>query len=124
MKKSAIGIVALALAGCGVIGQPQSLEQRLGDAVERFNNDTSSLGKGFEGTTRKARLEGDTLVFMIANLPTGNETYDPHAMRRILRPEMCDDSDFRELIEDGVKIRFELTSNFGKELPAIQFARC
>ena len=73
----------------------------------------------------KARIDdGKTLVLIIGNVPLGNTTYDPNAMRKTLRPQICGSRNYRELIEDGGKVRVEMTTNYGKELPAVQFARC
>lgn len=77
------------------------------------------------GVEVSARIdEGNTLVLKARNLPTGNQTYDPNRMRAELRPEVCADGAFRKLIDEGGRLRFEMVSNTGKELPAIQFARC
>ncbi|MEO1731976.1 MAG: hypothetical protein AAFR64_14740 [Pseudomonadota bacterium] len=125
MKLPAFLALSMLVAGCGVL-QPQSLEERLADAVVEFNeSEAASVANGATRTRREARLDGDdTLVIAITNLPTGNSTFDPMAMERSLRPEFCDDAEMRELIEAGIRVRFELTSNFGKELPSVQFNRC
>ena len=83
------------------------------------------LFKEMPGVELSARIdEGDTLVLKVENLPTGNQTYDPNLMRKQLRPEICGEGAFRQLIDEGGRLRFEMVSNTGKELPAIQFARC
>ena len=98
----------------------------MADAVQRYNAaEARSTESGPGIVTRRALLEGgDTLVFKLGNMPTGNTTFDPYAMRKSLRPELCDDAGLRELVEQGVKVRFDITSNYGKELPYIQFTRC
>lgn len=98
----------------------------LPDLAEEINTrGTLEIGKDFPGVTMKARVdETDTLVVMLGNVPLGNRTYDPNAVRRSLRGEVCSDRHLRELIANGGKVRLEMTTNFGKELPAVQFARC
>lgn len=117
---------ALLLAGCGEMMMGEVGTDILPALVDEINqNGTHEIAKQIPGATIKARLEGDDLlVLMVGNVPTGNQTYDPNALRRLMRGEVCKDRHLAELIRNGGKLRIEMTSNFGKELPAIQFARC
>ena len=114
------------LAGCGNMLVGEVTPELLPDVVEEINeHGTLEIGKEFPGVTMEARLDNeDTLVIMMGNVPLGNRTYNPNAVRRLLRGEVCNDTVLSELIANGGKVRLEMTSNFGKELPAVQFARC
>lgn len=117
-----LGLLAAALTGCGPSVSKDSLPE-----VVRWVNDGNMdyLFADLDGTDISARLDpGDTLVLKVTNLPTGTQTYDPNALRKMLRSEVCEPGTFGRLIEQGGKVRFEFVSNFGKELPAIQFAHC
>lgn len=118
--------MAVLASGCGGLVEQRSTLEMLPDVVDGINRTGSSeLSQQIPGATMKARIEdGSTLVLMMGNVPLGNQSYDPNALRRTLRPQVCGSDDFRELIDEGGKIRVEMTTNFGKELPAIQFARC
>ncbi len=122
MKYLVAAGLAVLLAGCG---ERTTLEV-LPDVVRDINESGSAeISKQIPGATMKARIDdGKTLVLMIGNVPLGNTTYDPNAMRKTLRPQICGSRNYRELIEDGGKVRVEMTTNYGKELPAVQFARC
>lgn len=127
MKQALIILAIAPLAACGGLIEPLSAEQRLARSVDNFNNswERSDIARQLPGSKMAARIDnGDTLVLMVDNLPVGNRTFDPNAVRKTMRPTLCDDSDFRELMDAGIKVRFEMTSNFGKPLPAVQFARC
>lgn len=126
MKSIQILALALLLMGCGgLVGEPKSTEARLAAMVERYNEvQASAKTDDQSGAQRHARIEGgNTLVIEITNVPTGNSTFDPNAMRKSLRPEICDDL-MRELLDAGISVRFDLTSNFGKKQPSVHFSRC
>ncbi len=125
-KSVAAASLGLTLSACGAL-TPMTPEERLAYSVKHFNSEaaTAEMDKQLPGSKMAARVDnGDTLVLMVTNVPTGNRTFDPNTLRKVMRPTLCDDRDFRQLMEDGINVRFELTSNFGKELPAVQFARC
>lgn len=117
-----LSVISVLLAAC----TNAPLDQRLAEAVQRFNDSEARNAPSSPGAlTRTAGIEGgDTLVFKLANMPTGTTSFDPNAMRKSLRGEFCEDREMRELLEAGVKVRFDLTSNYGKELPSVKFARC
>ena len=122
---AAIAAIPL-LAGCQDMLMGEVTPELLPDLVEEINtHGTLEMGKQFPGVTMKARVDNaDTLVIMMGNVPLGNTTYDPNAVRRLLRSEVCEDGNLRQLIDNGGKVRLEMTTNFGKELPGVQFARC
>ncbi|WP_299194745.1 hypothetical protein [uncultured Erythrobacter sp.] len=126
MKFWTVVPLAACLAGCGNMLIGEITPEVLPDLADEMNErGTLEIGKDFPGVTMHARVDsGDTLVVMMGNVPLGNRTYDPNAVRRLLRSEVCSDSNLSELISNGGKVRLEMTSNFGKELPAVQFARC
>ncbi|MEM7780721.1 MAG: hypothetical protein AAF697_10050 [Pseudomonadota bacterium] len=117
---------AALLASCGDFPGQKGAIESLPDVVREINESgTSELAKDIPGATMKARIDdGDTLVLMMGNIPSGNRSFDPYTVRKTLRPEVCASDNYRQLFEEGGKVRVEMTSNFGKELPAIQFARC
>ena len=126
MRICAILAMGLAVAGCGDAFEPLSAEEKLARSVERFNrNGGDVVADALPGSSTKARIDGGvTLVLMVSNVPSGTRTFDPNAVRKAMRPSLCSDDDFRAMIDQGIKVRFEMTSNFGKELPAVQFSRC
>ena len=127
MRKICIALAMGGLVtGCGGAFEQRSTLEVLPDVVAEINRSgTAEIGKQMPGVTMKARIDdGKTLVLLMGNVPMGNQSYDPNALRKTLRPEVCGSDNYRDLIEDGGKIRLEMTTNFGKKLPAIQFARC
>lgn len=122
MRILSVPVILWLLAACA----DAPLEQRLAESVQRFNESEARNAPSSPGAlTRTVHIEGgDTLVFKLDNIPTGNTSFDPNAMRKSLRAEFCEDRAMRELLEAGVKVRFDLTSNYGKELPSVKFARC
>ena len=120
-----LGLV-VALAGCGGVPSGPVTDQEMAQVVREINREGAEIfADEFPGMTGQARLDPDNiLVLMLVNTPTGKRTYDPNALRRLLRPQICEDGNFRRLIDNGWKVRLEMTSNMGSELPAIQFARC
>ena len=116
----------VALAGCGGVPSGPVTDQEMAQVVREINREGAEIfADEFPGMTGQARLDPDNiLVLMLVNTPTGKRTYDPNALRRLLRPQICEDGNFRRLIDNGWKVRLEMTSNMGSELPAIQFARC
>lgn len=126
MRTLALATIAVTLAGCGGVFDERSTLEVLPDVVRDINRSGSAeIAKEIPGVTMKARIDdGSTLVLMMGNVPVGTSTYDPNAVRKALRPQVCGSRNYRELIEGGGKVRVEMTTNFGKELPAVQFARC
>lgn len=113
---------ALVLAGCS----PGVSKDNLPAVVAAVNNGSADyLFEDIPGAKVSARVDdGDTLVLRVTNVPTGTRTFDPNPIRNALRPEVCKSSSYGDLIAAGGKVRMEFVSNFGKELPAIQFAHC
>lgn len=119
-----LGVLAL-LPACGMLENKSAIEV-MPDVARNINESgTAEFAKIFPNATMNARVDnGDTMVLIMGNMPLGNETYDPMALQKLLRPKLCATQNFRDLIAEGGKIRVEMTSNFGKQLPAIQFTRC
>ncbi len=119
------GLAITATACGGIVDQRSAIEQ-LPDVVDAINRDgNAEIAKQLPGAVVTARIDdGDTLVIMMGNVPLGNTTFDPNAVRKTLRPQVCGSENYRELFEEGGKVRVEMTSNFGKEMPAIQYSRC
>lgn len=118
----------VAIAGALVVGacSPGVSKDNLPAVVAAVNAGSADyLFADIPGAKVSARLdEGDTLVLKVTNVPTGTRTFDPNTIRAALREEVCKGSSYGKLIEQGGKVRMEFVSNFGKELPAIQFAHC
>ncbi len=113
---------AVAIAACS----PGVSRDNLPAVVAAVNNGSADyLFEDIPGAEVSARVEnGDTLVLKVTNVPYGTRTFDPNPIRAALRPEVCNADSCGKLIEQGGKVRLEFVSNFGKELPAIQFAHC
>lgn len=126
MKKSILVAGIVSLSACGGVVDNRTALEKLPDVVEMINRDgTTEIARDFPGVRAAARIDdGDTLVIMMSNVPFGGRTFDPNAVRRSLRPQVCGSENYRELFEAGGKVRLEMTSDHGKELPAIQYARC
>lgn len=126
MKQLMVAAGALALAGCGALAAPMTLEESMQDAADFFNkNGASFLPKEIEQAKVSARVEdGEIMVIRLENIPTGNATFDANYARKMFRPKLCEQSSSRKIIEQGGKIRVEMRSNIGKELPSVQVARC
>ena len=122
MKLWVVAGGAMLLASCS----PGVSKDNLPAVVAAVNNGSADyLFKDIPGAKVSARVdEGDTLVLKVSNIPTGNRTFDPNAIRAALREEVCKSGSYGQLIKQGGKVRMEFVSNFGKELPAIQFAHC
>lgn len=105
---------------------PGVSKDNLPAVVRAVNNGSADyLFADIPGAKVSARVDpGDTLVLKVTNVPTGNQTFDPNAVRKALREEVCEHGSYGQLIAQGGKVRFEFVSNFGKDLPAIQFAHC
>lgn len=116
--------ILFAVSACGgLIGEP-SPREILPKVVDRINREGADI-VDLPGVTVSAQIEhDDTLVLMMDNVPLGNTSYDPYTVRKTLRPQICGEENFREILKAGFKIRFEMTSNHGKKLPAIFFASC
>lgn len=114
---------ALALASCG---EPRSLEAELAQAVREVNaGGGQTFGSEMAGAKLNARIDnGDTLVLVMSNVLSGSRTYDPNAIRKDLRPNVCGEAHYRRIIDGGFKLKIEMISNTGKELPPVIYARC
>ena len=121
-----IALSTTTLAGCGAIAAPMTLKESMQDAADFFNvNGASFLPGEIAQAKVSARVEdGDTMVIRLENMPTGHATYDANYARKMLRPKLCDTRSGRNMIEQGGKIRVEMRSNIGKELPPVQIAHC
>lgn len=119
-----LGAAALSACGSG-IGGGRTLEETLDGAAAHMNRNSAKIVGNLPGSKMTARVEnGDTIVLRLTNVPSGTQTYDPNAVRKMFRPEFCNKTLYNKVFAKGGKVRLELVSNFGKELPAIQFARC
>ena len=122
IRKTTIALGALALAACG---GPATKEEAMADAANYFNRyGTDALAGQFKGIKVKSSVQEDVLVIRMENFPSGTRTFDPDAVRKLFRPKMCEMSSSREIIDMGGKIRVEIQSNYGKELPSVTVARC
>lgn len=119
MKKLAIAIGTLALAGCG---EPETLDEALNGAANFFNRNADAFD--LKGVKLSANVAEDVLTIRMTNFPSGTRTFDPNAARKLFRDKLCDIGKARDILEMGGKIRVELRSNYGKDLPAVQVARC
>lgn len=121
-------LFCLALAGtasaCSTA--PDTLEGTLDGAANYFNrNGLGIINEDLNATGMKASVEGDdTLVMRVEGIATGNLTFDPIAMTKVMRGNVCDNSWNRRVFEKGGRLRVEFVSNYGKELPPIFFAKC
>ena len=122
MKTWVVFAILAVLAACS----PGVSKENLPAVVRAVNNGSADyLFADIPGVKVSARLDpGDTLVLKVANVPTGTRTFDPNAIRKALREVVCNSGSYGRLIEQGGSVRMEFVSNFGKELPAIQFAHC
>lgn len=101
-------LVACALTGCGKINKPDgTIEGRVKFVAQTF----AALGEiGFrpEGLT-EMRAEGRVLVLKIdTGLNVRGGRVSEQALLRNLRQGVCGDKDFRELVQAGAAIRFDL----------------
>ncbi len=126
MKSAILGLGLLALTACGAVADNRSMTERLPDIADYLNrNGNPKLTAEFPNATIGARVdEGDTLVIMVGNIPTGSTAIDPNALRKLWRPLVCGEEHYRQLFSEAGKVRMEITSNFGKKLPPVQYARC
>jgi hypothetical protein len=121
--------VALTACGGPILG-PGTLEDKLAVGADYTNTYGTEqmrrqIGPSFGKASVSARVDNaDTLVVMIEGLPSGNATWDPNVMRKRLRPEMCSEPVYHELFGAGGKVRLEVISNIGRELPAVKVSSC
>ena len=122
MKKLTILAGALALSACG---GPETLEEALQANADHLNRNASSIKPAqLKNTKVKASVEGDTLLIRMTNFPSGTRTFSADAARKLFREKLCNIGMSRDVLEMGGKIRVELRSNYGKDLPPVQVARC
>lgn len=122
MKKLMVVVGVVALAGCG---GPETLDEALNDAAGFFNKNAKSLQTPqLKNTKLSASVADDVLTIRMTNFPSGTRTFSANAARKLFRAKLCDMSSSREILDMGGKIRVELRSNYGKELPPVQIARC
>ena len=122
MKRLIIAICTLALAGCG---EPETLDEALGNAAHYFNKNATALQTAaLKDTKLSASVTDEVLTIRMANFPSGTRTFDPNAARKLFREKLCDLNSSRNILDMGGKIRVELRSNYGKDLPPVQVARC
>ncbi|MCB2085940.1 MAG: hypothetical protein H6920_05645 [Sphingomonadaceae bacterium] len=126
MRIAITAACAATLSACGPGVTEQNLPEMLEGAANFINTDGQSMMSDEIGNARiSARAEGgDTLVMRIENIPTGSYTFDPDAMRKMMRPHVCDQSGNRSVIDAGGKFRIEMISNTGKASPPFTIARC
>ncbi|MEP0189078.1 MAG: hypothetical protein ABJP70_04645 [Erythrobacter sp.] len=121
-------IISLALAGliAACSTAPDTLEGTLDRAANHFNqNGLDIINEELKATGMNVSVEGeDTLVMRVEGIATGNLTFDPIAMTKVMRENICESDWNRRVFEKGGRLRIELVSNYGKELPPILFAKC
>lgn len=71
-----------------------------------------------------ARAEGKTLVITLDKMPSGNDSFDPRMVRGVMYAMVCDGDVLEGLIDDGGEIRFEPTTNTGRELEPVWVTEC
>lgn len=105
---------------------PDTLEGALDGAADHFNtHGLDIINEELSATAMKASVKGaDTLVMRVEGIATGNLTFDPIAMTKMMRENVCENDWNRRVFEKGGRLRIELVSNYGKELPPILFAQC
>lgn len=125
MRIWVIALGSVALASCGEPAPP-TLAERIERTAASFNkNAPGLLPSQFGDTQLSSRLEGDdTLVMRFANAPVADKTFDPNAVRKMMRRKVCETGPVNKLIQDGGRLKIELVSHVGAEFPAVYFARC
>jgi hypothetical protein len=122
MKYAIILVGAVALSACG---GPETKEEALTSAAKFFNGNAGALSSTqFKDIKVSARVEEDVLIIKMANFPSGTRTFDPNAARKLFRGKICEISKSRDIIEMGGKVRVDIRSNYGKDLPSVQIASC
>ena len=122
MKNLMMVAGAIALTGCG---GPETLEEALQANADHLNRNASALQTTqLKNTKVSASVEGDVLLVRMTNFPSGTRTFSANAARKLFRQKLCDIGMSRDVLEMGGKIRVELRSNYGKDLPPVQVARC
>ena len=122
MKKLMMLAGALTLTACG---GPETLEEALQANASHLNRNANALKPAqLKNTKVTASVEGDVLLIKMTNFPSGTRTFSANAARKLFRQKLCDMSMSRDVLDMGGKIRVELRSNYGKDLPPVQVARC
>ncbi len=118
--------IALAGFAAACSAEPDTLEGTLDKAANHFNkHGLDTINDQLKATAVKASVkDGLTLVMRVEGVATGNLTFDPIAMTKVMRKNICENDWNRRVFEKGGRLRIELVSNYGKELPAILFAKC
>lgn len=130
MRQEQLGLLAvmvLALAGCGnAFAGPPALKDTLNRTAGELRAQAPALfAEDFGEMKFVPRVEGkDTLVLRFENAPVGSKAFDPNVIQRTVRPKVCEIGALRTVIESGGRIKLELASPIGAELPPVLFSRC
>jgi hypothetical protein len=114
----------LALAACGDVAFDGSAEDRVA-FIAGTTNAVAPIPLGNGARLSSASAEGDVLVLRMDGVVQGPvQDVSEAEMLKALRPIVCDNDGYRGVIEDGARIRFELSSSTGDALPPITLAYC
>jgi hypothetical protein len=124
-KFAILAAASLAVAACGG-GAPDTLAGTLAGAAAHFNkNGLSLVNAELKPTGVKASVRGkDTLVVRIDGVATGRATFIPQKMQTSMRENVCGQDWNKRVFARGGKLRVELVSNVGEELPPLLFNHC
>lgn len=123
MRVICLFAATLAVVACGE-GEP--LDVLVEDTARYYNSQGEDFFADlYPGSKTGASAEGgDTLVVRIENIPSGKRATDPFKWSNGVREGMCASGGMDHLLEAGAKIRVEMRSNMGVELPTTHLASC
>lgn len=123
MRFFRFAVATLALSACG---EEKPLNVLVEDAARHYNsNGEDAFAFLYSGSKTRAFAEGDdTLVVRIDNIPSGKQTVDPIMWGKGVRKGLCADGYVRDMVGKGAKLRVEMRSNMGVDLPTTHLASC
>lgn len=126
MRYAVLCAASFLMAGCGDLVGPANLQDALAEA-EQLTNDprTAFRNPDFPDANVDGRIEAPkTFVIRHSNVKTITRTFDPRAMEKSIRADVCDQRPLRNVIDKGGIVRVEMVTHIGDELPHLFFSRC
>ncbi len=99
------------------------LERDIARIAQRIENAPESEKQNRLGRFG-ATADGSTLIIAFDGVPSGNGLHDPESYRFAGYAFACDGGRFQQLLRDGAKIRFEVSTNTGKKLEPLEVTEC
>jgi len=121
MRTAVVILLASTLVACGM--KTDTPEDRAATMASLFNK-TKGLTAGAAADDLSARAEGKTMVLTFKNAMEDGVVIAPDEARTAITPLVCNDKNYRKILDQGVGIRVEMFTKGGTAVPPVSVDKC